>query len=151
MRSASGRASGRAAAACSPRPSSRPTSVASPGCRIGWTRSPVALRSAGWTWMRSTWRRAARSTMRSERDAFLGVAGELAHGIAASAVWDGSRCNWVGALPPGDPRGTRAIASLGADLYGGTSGVALFLAEAGARLDDDAVREAAQGAIAHAL
>jgi lantibiotic biosynthesis protein len=89
--------------------------------------------------------------MRSERDAFLGVAGELAHGIAASAVWDGSRCNWVGALPPGDPRGTRAIASLGADLYGGTSGVALFLAEAGARLDDDAVREAAQGAIAHAL
>jgi lantibiotic modifying enzyme len=43
------------------------------------------------------------------------------------------------------------MAALGADLYGGTSGVALFLAEAGARLDDDCLRVTALGAIRHAL
>ena len=89
--------------------------------------------------------------MRSERDTFLDVAGELAHGLAASAVWHGDRCNWVGALPSDHPRGPRTIASLGADLYGGTSGVALFLAEAGRQLDDDGLRVGARGAIRHSL
>jgi len=89
--------------------------------------------------------------MRSERDIFLDVAGELAHGLAASAVWHGDRCNWVGAVPPDHARGPRTIASLGADLYGGTSGVALFLAEAGTQLDDDGLRAGARGAIRHSL
>ncbi len=43
------------------------------------------------------------------------------------------------------------MAALGPDLYGGTSGVALFLAEAGVRLDDDSLRATALGAIALAL
>jgi len=89
--------------------------------------------------------------MRSERDAFLDVAGELAHGIAVSAVWHGDRCNWTGAALPDRAHGPRTIASLGADLYGGTSGVALFLAEAGTQLDDDGLRAGARGAIGHAL
>ena len=89
--------------------------------------------------------------MCSERDIFLDVAGELAHGLAASALWHGDRCNWVGAVPLDHARSPRAIASLGPDLYGGTSGVALFLAEAGTQLDDDGLRDAARGAIRHAL
>jgi lantibiotic modifying enzyme len=89
--------------------------------------------------------------MSSERCVFLDMAGELAHAIAEAAVWDGGRCNWLGALPADVSRGSHAVASLGADLYGGTSGVALFLAEAGARLDDDNLRAVARGAIRHAL
>jgi lantibiotic modifying enzyme len=89
--------------------------------------------------------------MSSERSAFLDVAGQLAHEIAAAAVWDGGRCNWVGAVPGGVSHGSHAVASLGADLYGGTSGVALFLAEAGAHLDDGGLRAVARGAIRHAL
>ena len=89
--------------------------------------------------------------MRCERGGFLEAAGAIARAIAASAVWDGDRCNWVGASPRQDARGGQVIASLGADLYGGTSGVALFLAEAGARLEDDGLRVAGLGAVRHAL
>jgi lantibiotic modifying enzyme len=89
--------------------------------------------------------------MSSEGRPFLDVAGDLARGIAASAVWHDGRCNWMGARPREGAGGSVAVASLGADLYGGTSGVSLFLAEAGTRLDDDRVRRAALGAIRHAL
>ena len=43
------------------------------------------------------------------------------------------------------------MAALGPDLYGGTAGVALFLSEAGERLDDHRARTASLGAIRHAL
>jgi lantibiotic modifying enzyme len=89
--------------------------------------------------------------MRSDRDAFLELAGELAHWIAASAIWYGGSCNWVGAHAPDGDRRARAVAALGADLYGGSSGVAVFLAETGARLDDDRLRSTAEGAIRHSL
>jgi lantibiotic modifying enzyme len=87
--------------------------------------------------------------MRSE---FLPPAEALAHRIAASAVWWDGRCTWIGAL--GDERGSAsgrpAVASLGADLYEGTAGVALFLAEAGATLGDARLAATALGAIRHA-
>ncbi len=44
-----------------------------------------------------------------------------------------------------------AHAALGPDLYEGTSGVALFLAEAGVKLGDARLRATALGAINHAL
>jgi hypothetical protein len=47
--------------------------------------------------------------------------------------------------------GRAEMEALGPDLYGGTSGVALFLAEASARLDDDSLRATALGAIRLAL
>jgi lantibiotic modifying enzyme len=89
--------------------------------------------------------------MRSERGAFLDAAGEFAHGIAASAVWCGDRCNWLGTRSGDDARGGRVVASLEPDVYGGTAGVALFLAEAATKLDDDELRAAALGAIRHSL
>ena len=82
--------------------------------------------------------------MSSER--FLEVSSELARAIAGSALWHRGRCNWTGAT--GDDR---TEAALGPHLYDGTSGVALFLAEAAARSGDDRVRAAALGAIRHAL
>jgi len=87
-------------------------------------------------------------------DAFLVMAAALAHEIADAAAWHEGRCNWVGAQPGDEsrPLGSRRIhAALGPDLYDGTSGVALFLAEAGARLDDRRLRDTALGAVRHAV
>ena len=89
--------------------------------------------------------------MSSDDSLFLEVAAGLGERISKSAIWFDGRCNWVAALPRENSRGSLTVAALGADLYGGTSGVALFLAEAGTRLDDDRLRATALGAIHHAL
>jgi lantibiotic modifying enzyme len=91
--------------------------------------------------------------MRSDEPAFLELAGRLGHQIAGSAIWYDGRCNWLGALAREETRtsGGAQMAALGPDLYGGTSGVALFLAEAGARLEDESLRATALGAIRLAL
>jgi lantibiotic biosynthesis protein len=91
--------------------------------------------------------------MRSDAPAFLEVATRLGHQIADSAIWYDGRCNWLGALPSDEVRltGRAELAAVGPDLYGGTSGVALFLAEAGAMLDDDRLRRTALGAVRLAL
>jgi lantibiotic biosynthesis protein len=84
--------------------------------------------------------------MTSDSDPFLEVSAELAQQIADSAIWYRGRCNWIGATGR-----ERASAALGPDLYEGTSGVGLFLAEAAARFSDGRMRIAALGAIRHAL
>ena len=91
--------------------------------------------------------------MPSDDTEFLEAAGELAHRIADSAISFEDRCNWTGALPDAPRRSEflAAHAALGPDLYEGTSGVALFLAEAGVKLDDARLRATALGAIHHAL
>jgi class II lanthipeptide synthase len=91
--------------------------------------------------------------MPSDDSEFLEAAGELAHRIADSAISFEDRCNWTGALPDAPRRSEflAAHAALGADLYEGTGGVALFLAEAGVKLDDARLRDTALGAIHHAL
>lgn len=90
----------------------------------------------------------------SEPDTFLGVATALGRQIADSATWFEGRCGWMGAVTVEDARSVRSQAvhaAIGPDLYAGTSGVALFLAET-ARLGDDGHLEAASlGAIRHAL
>jgi lantibiotic modifying enzyme len=92
--------------------------------------------------------------MRCDGGPFLDVAAALARRITDSAIWFGGRCNWMGAFagdasrPSGDHA---AYAALGPDLYAGTSGVALFLAEAAVALDDDRMRATAVGATRHAL
>jgi lantibiotic modifying enzyme len=91
--------------------------------------------------------------MPSDGPAFVELSGRLGREIAGSAIWSDGRCNWVGALPRDESRmpGRAEMETLGPDLYGGTSGVALFLAEAGAKLDDDSLRATALGAIRLAL
>jgi lantibiotic modifying enzyme len=91
--------------------------------------------------------------MHSDGAAFLEQAGRLGQEIAGSAIWFDGRCNWVGASPRDESgmSGRAELAALGPDLYGGTSGVALFLAEAGTRLDDRSLRATALGAIRLAL
>ena len=46
---------------------------------------------------------------------------------------------------------TPTVAALGPDLYGGTAGIGLFLAQLHTRMEDDAVRATALGAIRQSL
>jgi lantibiotic modifying enzyme len=100
--------------------------------------------------MRPTSCRALAMTTSSE---FLDVAATLAARLANTAVWHGERCNWIGVVPrdPAQTRGRKMLEALGPDLYGGTAGVALFLAEAAAALGDERLGVTARGAIGHAL
>lgn len=94
--------------------------------------------------------RRAESTAQVE---YLETAALLGRRIAEQAIWYDGRCAWVGAsLEDGrDAEPTLAYATLGPDLYGGTSGVALFLAELGAITGEPLFRRTALGAMAHAL
>ncbi|MGZ6604203.1 MAG: lanthionine synthetase LanC family protein [Solirubrobacteraceae bacterium] len=82
-------------------------------------------------------------------EAALAVARE----IVATAVWKDDRCSWVGAMPEeaGAGQMTLTFRALGADLYGGTAGVGLFLAEMAAATDDQDCRRTARAALRHAV
>jgi lantibiotic biosynthesis protein len=84
---------------------------------------------------------------------YLGVAASLAWSLADSAVWYEGRCTWVGVAPRGPARVDRLalVEALGPELYDGTAGVGLFLAEAAARFGDASLRKVAGGALRHAL
>jgi hypothetical protein len=86
---------------------------------------------------------------------FLQVAAQIAQRLTHEAIWDTNRAVWVGL----DPRSalstwgstTITYRPLGPDLYAGTSGVALFLAEFFAVTGDLDARRTARGAIEHSL
>jgi lantibiotic modifying enzyme len=84
---------------------------------------------------------------------FLDVAAALAGRLADTAMWHGERCTWIGVVPSdlSQTRGRTMLAALGPDLYDGTAGVALFLAEAAVALDDARLGATARGALRHAL
>lgn len=61
---------------------------------------------------------------------FLDTATQIGAAICRDAMWCGDRCNWLGDQQL--THGRRSViqhAALGPDLYGGTMGIALFLAE----------------------
>ena len=82
--------------------------------------------------------------------AFLDAAATIGSGLAASAVWHGDRCAWVGAEADVEEPSRPHYRALAGDIYDGTAGVALFLAELGAVTGDPAHRSTAAGAIRHA-
>src|SRR2546423_4534416 len=60
---------------------------------------------------------------------FLSAAARIGERICEQAVSNGDTCAWEGPLPTViDGRWGSATRMLGPDLYGGTSGIALFLA-----------------------
>ena len=89
------------------------------------------------------------------RDAFLDASTQIGQRIADEAFWHEGRCNWIGAEPvERRERGERSPLTyrvLGPDLYSGTSGVALFLAELYAVTRNQDFRRSALGAIHHSL
>lgn len=86
-------------------------------------------------------------------DQNLDTAAAIGRRLAREAIWHEGICNWVGASPEAGPGGSLAIsyAALGPDLYGGTSGVALFLAELYLATGEEQLRRTALGALRQAL
>ena len=88
-------------------------------------------------------------------ETFLRTADELGWRLSREAVWHGDQCNWLGVEPVEGNRGEDgpglAYRSLGPELYAGTSGVALFLAELYAASGTSEARRTALGAIRQAL
>jgi len=88
-------------------------------------------------------------------EALLSTAHMIGRRLSQEAVWHEDRCNWLGAESvqqsrmSGQPGMT--YGALGPELYSGTSGLALFLAELYAATGDAAVRRTALGAIRQAL
>ncbi|HXM86594.1 MAG TPA: lanthionine synthetase LanC family protein [Solirubrobacteraceae bacterium] len=83
----------------------------------------------------------------------LDTADGIGRRLVREAVWHEGCCNWVGAWPAETRDGSVAVtyAALGPDLYGGTSGVALFLAELYRVTRDEDLRRTALGALRQAL
>ena len=83
---------------------------------------------------------------------YLDVAHRIAGTLCRDALRDGDRCNWLGdAMEAIGPQMRAVHRSFRGDLYGGTSGIALFLAHVDRLRPDPLVRETARGAIEHAL
>jgi lantibiotic modifying enzyme len=87
--------------------------------------------------------------------AALEAARSIGATIVGSAVWHGGRCNWVGAEPEERPPGSGVVypsyVALRGDLYGGTAGIGLFLAELAAAADEPQATRTAVGAFRHAF
>jgi class II lanthipeptide synthase len=86
---------------------------------------------------------------------FLETAVEIGSGISRQAVWHDDRCNWLGAEPlerrDAGFQPAATYAAFGPDLYSGSSGVALFLAELFRVTSEPEARRASLGGIRHAL
>jgi lantibiotic modifying enzyme len=83
---------------------------------------------------------------------FTETAQEIGRRLASEAIWHEGRCCWIGPFP--DMIGARTVVhfrSLPPDLYSGTAGVALALAEIDAITGESACRRTAVGAMRQAL
>ena len=87
---------------------------------------------------------------------YLDIARVIADRLVRDAVWHDGRCTWLG------PRQSMMIARafdrhqatygvIGPDLYSGTAGIALFLAQIFVDTGDEAYRMAARGAVQQAM
>lgn len=91
----------------------------------------------------------------SPPELYLQTAYGLGQKLCRSAIWFEDQCNWIGAEPERQievaPGTGSTWITLGADLYGGTSGIALFLGELYTLTGDSEIRRTAIGAIRQAL
>ncbi|HEX2060491.1 MAG TPA: lanthionine synthetase LanC family protein, partial [Thermoanaerobaculia bacterium] len=84
-------------------------------------------------------------------EAFLDVAHRIAMTLCRDAIRDGDRCNWLGDAMESANQQVHALhRSFRGDLYGGTSGIAVFLAQTHRFRPDPVLRDTALGAIEQA-
>ncbi|HET7231935.1 MAG TPA: lanthionine synthetase LanC family protein [Longimicrobium sp.] len=93
------------------------------------------------------------SAVEAPADAGIEAAARIGARLCGTAVWDRDRrhCNWMGRTDgdegPPQPGARPTAAALAPHLYGGSSGVALFLAELYGATGDPRARETAVGAL----
>ena len=86
------------------------------------------------------------------RERFLDVAWSIGTLLCRDAIWDGDRCNWLGdSMEAHAGEWKVAHKSFGPDLYSGTSGIALFLAQLQRFRPDRVIAQTARGALRQAL
>ncbi|HEU0053074.1 MAG TPA: lanthionine synthetase LanC family protein [Longimicrobium sp.] len=84
--------------------------------------------------------------------AWLEAAAALGARLCRDAVWDGARCNWLGDSSEFVGQAWTVVhKAMGAELYDGTAGIALFLAHLHALTGEPPFRTAAEGALRHVL
>lgn len=90
--------------------------------------------------------------MSAQGETFLEAADSVAARLCRDALWAGARCNWLGdSMEFVGGQWVTAHRAFGPDLYSGTSGVALFLAEVFKKTGEPLFRETAAGGARHAL
>jgi lantibiotic biosynthesis protein len=83
---------------------------------------------------------------------YLETADSIGARLCRDAIWSGGRCNWLGdAMEYAESRWQVVHRSFGSDLYGGTSGIALFLARLYSLTQEKMFKKTAEGAIRCAL
>jgi Lantibiotic modifying enzyme len=87
---------------------------------------------------------------------FLEAALQIGQLLTKGAIWHEDQCNWLGMELEGrnaitSQKGQLAYQALGPDIYSGTSGIALFLAELHATFANDQIRQTALAAIRQAI
>lgn len=83
---------------------------------------------------------------------FLEAADFVGAHLCRDALWASDRCNWLGdSMELVGGQWMVAHRAFGPELYGGTSGVALFLAEAYGQTGERLFRETALGGLRHAV
>lgn len=89
--------------------------------------------------------------MISSRNQYLETASRIGARICRDAIWSGDRCNWLGdSMEKLDGSWKVAHRALSSDLYGGTTGIALFLDRLHTFTGERLFRETAAGAILQA-
>jgi len=83
------------------------------------------------------------------RPDWLAEAAALAHDVTRRALWQGERCTWLGS--DGTARTERGISAIGPNLYQGTAGIGLVLAQLHAQTADGEHRRCARAATLQAL
>ncbi|MCB9152268.1 MAG: hypothetical protein H6641_26235 [Caldilineaceae bacterium] len=83
---------------------------------------------------------------------FLAAADRIGARLCRDALWAGGRCNWLGAaMEPVNGAWKIVQRTFGPDLYGGTSGIALFLAHLYRQSGERIYAETARGALRQAI
>jgi lantibiotic modifying enzyme len=77
----------------------------------------------------------------------LDVASVIGFGIARRALRNGERCRWLDAIPVQPGRNPAVSAMCGVDVYGGTAGIAWFLAQLAVRCPDPLLTGTARAAL----
>ncbi len=76
----------------------------------------------------------------------------IARGLVDDALWHAGRCTWVGPEPGvRNDRMCSSMGTLGPDLYSGTAGIGLVLAETCAATGDESCRRTARAALRQSL
>jgi len=82
---------------------------------------------------------------------FFETAQAIGARLCRDAIWSGSRCNWIGASMEAVGGWTVVQKSFGPDLYSGTSGIGILLAELAALNNEPVFRRTAEAAAAQAI